>query len=424
MHVGKVWVTGEISNFSTPASGHWYFTLKDSQSQIRCAMFKGRNRFLRTQPANGMEILLNGNVSLYEARGDYQMIVDYLEESGVGAIQRQFEQLKTKLSAKGLFDSQHKQSLPKMAKHIAVITSRSGAAIHDIINVISTRQPSMKMTLIPATVQGEAAANTLIAALKQTEQLHQQDPVDAVIIGRGGGSAEDLWPFNNEQLAETIFNFSLPIISAVGHEVDFSICDYVCDVRAATPSQAAELISIDQKQLMMRFDDLEAQFKRTMASQLQQKQKELHLVQQALRHPGEKLQNFRQQFDAIEKQLSTSIKYLIERNQEKLHHIERRLSPTKLEQQLEPFKQELANMHRKLQKSILDTMMQKKQLLANNSTKLDLVSPLATLERGFSITENNEGQVLHQSSHVSPGDKVITTLAKGKLHCEIIETID
>ena len=233
-------VEGEISNFSSPSSGHWYFTLKDDRAQVRCALFRNRSRFLKYRPQNGDKVVLRAKVSLYEGRGEYQLIGEYLEASGSGDLQAAFEQLKQKLQLEGLFNPEHKRSLPRLPKHIGVITSPTGAAIQDILSVLKRRFPAIPVTLYPAAVQGDDAPQVLIQAL---DLANRSKICDLIIIGRGGGSAEDLSAFNDEALARAVFNSDIPIISAVGHEVDFSICDFTADARAPTPSAAAELIS-------------------------------------------------------------------------------------------------------------------------------------------------------------------------------------
>src|SRR5690625_2927780 len=238
-HLPLVWVEGEVSNLSRPSSGHWYFTLKDDQAQVRCAMFRNRNQLVRFNPAQGQQLLLRARVSLYEGRGDYQLIVEHMEEAGFGALQRAFEELKTRLSQEGLFASERKRPLPTLPKHIGVITSPTGAAIRDILSVLKRRFPAVPVTVLPVPVQGKEAAPAIVSAL---DLANRSELFDVLILARGGGSLEDLWPFNEEAVARAIYASRTPVVSAVGHEVDFSIADFVADVRAPTPSAAAELV--------------------------------------------------------------------------------------------------------------------------------------------------------------------------------------
>src|SRR5690554_997535 len=239
-HLPLLWVEGELSNVSQPSSGHWYFTLKDAQAQVRCAMFRNRNQLVRFIPQQGQQVLIRARVSLYEGRGDYQLIAEHLEESGAGALQRAFDELKLKLAAEGLFEQSCKQPLPSLPRHIAVITSPTGAAVRDILSVLKRRFPAIPVTVIPVAVQGKEAAPQIVKAI---EQANRSGLFDVLVVGRGGGSLEDLWPFNEEIVARAIFASALPVVSAVGHEVDFTIADFVADLRAATPTAAAELLA-------------------------------------------------------------------------------------------------------------------------------------------------------------------------------------
>ena len=241
-----LWVEGEISNFARPASGHWYLTLKDRQAQVRCAMFRNSNLRVNFTPANGSQVLVRCRVSLFEGRGDYQLIVEHMEEAGFGALQRQFDELKQKLANEGLFSPQQKKPLPTSINHIGIVTSPTGAAINDILSVLQRRFPSIKVTIFPTAVQGEQAAAQIVQAIANANRYTLNDRTcDALIVGRGGGSLEDLWPFNEEIVARAIAASTIPIVSAVGHEIDFTIADFVADLRAATPSAAAELLSPD-----------------------------------------------------------------------------------------------------------------------------------------------------------------------------------
>ncbi|HEY9032651.1 MAG TPA: exodeoxyribonuclease VII large subunit [Pseudomonadales bacterium] len=417
MHVGKVRVSGEISNFSCPASGHWYFTLKDQQAQIRCAVFRNRNRLLTCRPQNGMQILVHGNVSIYEGRGDYQLIADYLEESGLGALQRQFEQLKSRLAAEGLFADIHKKPLPRDVRHIAVITSASGAAIHDILTVLRQRFPLLRVSLIPAAVQGQQAASELCAALALAERWNreQDDRFDALIIGRGGGSLEDLWPFNEEVVARAVFACPIPVVSAVGHETDVSIVDYVADLRAATPSAAAQLISPDQLAMQQRLDDLETALTERMERQLERLSARLQTLQHRLRHPGMILANYRLQFAELARRLQRSQQQQLQARQHRLQLASQRLLAFQPQRTLTLARRQLQQLtdalHHLMERQLADQHLR----LASQAQMLDAVSPLATLQRGYSITSDADGHIIRTIDKIRPGDLLRTRLQDGNI---------
>lgn len=421
MHIGKVWVNGEISNFSQPASGHWYFTLKDQQAQIRCAMFRNNNRLIRCKIENGVQVLLNGSVSIYEGRGEYQLIIDYLEEAGAGNLQRQFEQLKNKLQAEGLFDSKHKQAIPKQPRHIAVITSATGAAIHDILCVLKERFPLLKVTLIPCSVQGEKAAAEICAALLLAERWNTEeiDSIDTIILGRGGGSLEDLWPFNEESVARAIFSCKIPIISAVGHEVDTTIADYVADLRAPTPSAAAETISPDQKALSQQLDYYEQHLLHRMQNHLAFHQKELLLLQKTLRHPGERLQQYHLRFNQLEKQLINTYHYANHKKNHQLQIITERFKRNHPNALINDYNASLTQLNDLLCENMLQKIDNLKNNLAHISQLIETVSPLATLQRGYAIITDSKKTIIRHTEQTKKGDVVTAKLANGELLCEV-----
>lgn len=416
MHVGKVSVSGEISNFSCPASGHWYFTLKDSRAQIRCAMFRNKNRFIRIRPEQGMQLIVHGAVSLYEGRGDYQLIADYIEEAGLGALQRRFEQLKQQLAAEGLFAQQHKKPLPRHVSHIAVITSPTGAAIHDILTVLEKRFPLLKVTLIPAAVQGQQATRELCAALALAERWNRQrhdDPFDAVIIGRGGGSLEDLWPFNEENVARAIYASTLPVISAVGHETDTSISDFVADARAATPSAAAQMISPDRQALQQQLDHLEATLASRITAQLHRRQTQLNSLKHALQHPGQILANYQLQFQQLGRQLQQLQQQQLERCRHRLELASRQLHGFQPEQQLANAQNRLQQLNQAMADGMQALLAERRRQLNTQAQLLDTVSPLATLRRGYSITSDDKQQVIRDIHTLQVGDTIHTRLSHG-----------
>jgi len=413
-------VQGEISNFVCPSSGHWYFTLKDERAQVRCAMFRNRSQFLNIRPKNGDQVEVRAKVSLYEGRGDFQLICEHMEESGTGALQQAFEALKKQLQYEGLFDQQHKQPLPERPAHIGIITSRTGAAVHDILTVLNRRCPGIPVTIYPAAVQGEEAVPQLCRAL-QLAQQHGE--CDALILGRGGGSLEDLWSFNNEQLARAIFNCTIPIVSAVGHEVDVSISDFVADMRAATPSAAAELLSPDYSQQTIRLEQLQLRLKQRMQLQLAAKQQQLRHLRQRLRHPGERLAERAQRLDGLEIRLRQAVKQRLYRDQQQLQHLRERLQQQAPEHKLLQTAAKVEQLKERLQRQINSQLIQSRLKLSAVSGRLNTVSPLATLERGYSITQRPDQSVIHQATELKPGDLIHTRLSSGKV-ISIVDTIE
>ena len=412
-----IWVEGEISNFAAPSSGHWYFTLKDNGAQVRCAMFKSRNNRLRFQPESGQQVMVRAKLSLFEARGDYQLIAEHMELSGDGALARAYEQLKNRLQAEGLFDPQYKQALPTLPRHIAVISSATGAAIRDIITVLGRRFPAIPVSILPVAVQGQGASAEIAHAIATANQLVSDGhyDFDVIVAGRGGGSAEDLWAFNEEIVARAIYESELPIISAVGHEIDFSIADFVADARAATPSAAAEMISPDSRKWMESFAAYERQLSRQIRETTGKLQQQLEWSRSRLRHPGSRLQEHSQRLDELEMRL---LKAWNNRRQ----HLgsAQGLMSARLHQQnplhaIRELKQKVANGYRQLEQGLSHQMEQRRQQLRSAAQLLDTVSPLATLARGYSITRDSQGQLIRSVDGIQPGATLVTRLAQGQL---------
>ncbi|MGI9295274.1 MAG: exodeoxyribonuclease VII large subunit, partial [Pseudomonadales bacterium] len=296
-HFSTVWVQGELSNFARPQSGHWYFSLKDDKAQLRCAMFRNRNQLLRYAPREGEQVLVRGRLSLYEGRGDYQLVAAFMEPAGEGALRLALEQLKLRLENEGLFDQGAKLPLPERSTEIAVITSPTGAALHDILTVLRRRSPAIAVTILPVVVQGTEAAEQIVQAL-QLANSGKLTP-DAIILARGGGSIEDMWPFNDESVARAIFASHIPVVSAVGHETDFSISDFVADLRAPTPSAAAELLSQDDSSLLAKLDLSKAQLTRLMVQRIAIERHALASLSRHLRHPRHRLEELAQRGDEL-----------------------------------------------------------------------------------------------------------------------------
>ncbi|TOG46698.1 exodeoxyribonuclease VII large subunit [Vibrio parahaemolyticus] len=416
--MGIVWLVGEISNFSAPVSGHWYLTLKDSRAQVKCAMFRGNNRRVTFKPANGNQVLVKARLSLYEPRGDYQLIIESMQPEGDGRLQQEFEELKMKLAAEGLFAQTNKLPLPEHPKRVGIITSKTGAALYDILDVLKRRDPSLPVVIYPTMVQGDDAAIQIAQAIGRANSRNE---CDVLIVGRGGGSLEDLWCFNNEILARTIAASQIPIISAVGHEVDMTIADFVADVRAPTPSAAAELVSRDNshkdQSLVAKQHKLASAMRYYLAQQKQQSAQLLHRLER--QHPSYQLQRQSQQLDELDMRLRRAMQRFIDTRQqavERKHHRLQLNSPIKhLAQQ----KSRLERVEHKLMDAMDRKLLTMRHQLAIATEKLDTVSPLATLKRGYSITQTDQGKVVTSADDVKTGDLLVTRLANGEIHSTV-----
>ncbi|EJG0668393.1 exodeoxyribonuclease VII large subunit [Vibrio parahaemolyticus] len=416
--MGIVWLVGEISNFSAPVSGHWYLTLKDSRAQVKCAMFRGNNRRVTFKPANGNQVLVKARLSLYEPRGDYQLIIESMQPEGDGRLQQEFEELKMKLAAEGLFAQTNKLPLPEHPKRVGIITSKTGAALYDILDVLKRRDPSLPVVIYPTMVQGDDAAIQIAQAIGRANSRNE---CDVLIVGRGGGSLEDLWCFNNEILARTIAASQIPIISAVGHEVDITIADFVADVRAPTPSAAAELVSRDNshkdQSLVAKQHKLASAMRYYLAQQKQQSAQLLHRLER--QHPSYQLQRQSQQLDELDMRLRRAMQRFIDTRQqavERKHHRLQLNSPVKhLAQQ----KSRLERVEHKLMDAMDRKLLTMRHQLAIAAEKLDTVSPLATLKRGYSIMQTDQGKVVTSADDVKTGDLLVTRLANGEIHSTV-----
>ena len=417
-------VEGEISNLATPASGHWYLTLKDKTSQIRCAMFVNRNRLVRFKPQNGKQIIVRGRLSIYEGRGDYQLIADSMEDSGDGALRRAFEELKSKLQTIGLFDEDAKQEVHSSYDHIGVVTSPTGAAIRDILSVFERRFPATLVTLFPVSVQGAEAKREIVNAIETANRLRGKLGVQALIISRGGGSLEDLQAFNEEDVAQAIFASDLPITSAVGHEIDFTIADFVADLRAPTPSAAAEQLSPSQFEYLEILQSYLQQFTRAIGKRLQSTDRTLALMYRQLKRPDRRLQEHAQKLDRFEGQLQLAIRNRIALQHSELLQRKRGLqfsTPlSRIRQLLDQVRAKLKTMERSMQADV--QIRQAK--LSELSRGLEAVSPLNTLSRGYSITYNADMKVICQSDDVKIGSEITSRLKKGSIVSTVKATLN
>jgi exodeoxyribonuclease VII large subunit len=420
----SVWVEGELSNLARPSSGHWYFSLKDSSAQIRCAMFRNSNARLRFQPEAGQKVVIRARLSLYEARGDYQLIAEYMEPAGAGDLARAFEELKAKLNAEGLFDPAWKQPLPELPKHIAVVTSPTGAAIQDVLTVLKRRHSGIAVTILPVAVQGQGAAPQIAAAIDLANQLvtEKRAAFDVVIIGRGGGSQEDLWAFNEEVVARAIYASELPIISAVGHEVDFTIADFCADERAATPSQAAELISPDIEELMTTVEGYKQWLISHIKQRLQQQSQQIALLSAKLKHPGSRLREQQQRLDELDIRLQQGWQKNLNHQQHRAAILATRLQANHPGQLIAAMKVQVANLFKQLKHASQQGLQLNHQQLQMQMQRLNTISPLATLERGYAIVTQEDGTPVTNSEQVSIGETLTAKLALGQMSCKVEST--
>ncbi|WP_154114738.1 exodeoxyribonuclease VII large subunit [Vibrio cincinnatiensis] len=416
--MGVVWLVGEISNFSAPVSGHWYLSLKDSRAQVKCAMFKGSNRLVRFKPHNGQQVLVKARLSLYEPRGDYQIIIENMQPEGDGRLQQEFDQLKMQLAAEGLFSQQLKKTLPEHPRCVGIITSKTGAALHDILQVLKRRDPSLPVIIYPTLVQGEDAALQIAQAIGCANSRAE---CDVLIVGRGGGSLEDLWCFNHEIVARTIAASEIPIISAVGHEIDVTIADFVADMRAPTPSAAAEMVSRDNSHKKQKLASYQQKLAGAIRYYFTHQQAHLKQRQHQLdkQHPIHRLQRQQQQLDDLNLRVERAIqRYLSTVNQHvaRSHH---RLQLRSPEKQLREQKHRLILCERQLTTAMERALLASQHRYTLLIDKLNTVSPLATLSRGYSITQNDRGKVIHSVDEIKRGDKLVTRLAQGEIHSTV-----
>lgn len=412
-----LWVEGEISNFSRPGSGHWYFTLKDEKAQLRCAMFVNRNRLLRFQPENGMNVVVRGRISLYEGRGEFQMVAEFIEESGDGALLRAFEKLKQQLFAEGLFDEECKRPLPQLPRHIGIVTSPRGAAIADVLHVLERRFPALSVTILPVQVQGEMSPQQIVRALELANQ-YNESPFDLLLLTRGGGSLEDLWAYNTEKVARAIFESKIPVVAAIGHEVDVTIADFVADVRAPTPSAAAEIITPDATRWQTAFSRIERQLAGHLNRNLKRLEERLRHLRSRLQHPGRQVAEHKRLVASLQIRLNATITASLSQTHQRLKLADSRLSTP--ERKLVDHNQHLIRVQERLQRISESKVAGAHEQLRHLATRLNAVSPLATLERGYAIVTDNNDHVLVDPSRVAAGDTINARLQHGR----IVATVD
>lgn len=411
-HVGVIWLQAEISNFKPHSSGHFYFSLKDSKAQISAIMFRGHNAKLKFKPHDGLEVIVRGRISVYEPRGTYNIVCETMEPVGAGALQKQFEQLKEKLKKEGLFEASRKKAIPPYPRHVAIVTSPTGAAIQDILNIMKRRARNVQITIVPALVQGAGAPASICDGFIKAQKLG----ADVIIVGRGGGSIEDLWSFNDEKLARLIAASETPVISAVGHEIDFTICDFVADLRAPTPSAAAELVAKSSMEIVQKITQLERLLQNAMQKVLKLKAQSLFLNTKRLVDPKKKLQDYAFRNDELLSRLENAVKVNIVNLRKDVQLLEKKLiSPTEI---IFRFKSKIEKSDMRLSKALQFKLNNLMSQVTRNMAKLDSLSPLAVVDRGYSIASANN-KVLKSVKDIKAGEVVDVRLADGHFSAEV-----
>jgi len=420
--MGILWIQGEISNFKRHTSGHLYFSLKDSRAQIRAAFFRNNNMYLKFRPEDGMEVVVRGRLSVYEPRGDYQAIVEYMEPVGLGSLQLAFEQLKERLRREGLFEDAHKVALPLLPRKVGLVTSPTGAAVRDMLRILKRRNASLDVLLYPVRVQGQNAAEEIAAGIRY---LNGRGDVDVIIIGRGGGSIEDLWAFNEEVVARAIYESELPLISAVGHEVDFTISDFVADLRAPTPSAAAEMVSGARDDLRTGVRSLEGRLLQALRRGLAERRLRLERLKRnrAFTVAPNKIRDLQQRFDEGALRLSQAMRQFARGTRQRERLLDARLRAVDLRRLIRHRRDILSHQTQLLTSAAGTRLRRARSRMELAAGKLDALSPLAILQRGFALCRDARGAIVKTAADVAPGDRVRVTLAAGELDCRIENTI-
>jgi exodeoxyribonuclease VII large subunit len=427
----SVWVEGEISNFRAPASGHWYFTIKDESAQLRASCFRGANSRIRFRPSDGLQVRARGRLTVYEPRGDYELVVEGLDPVGAGALRVAFDQVRARLAREGLFDETLKRPLPLLPRRVAVVTSPTGAAVHDILRVITRRTRTVNVLFVPVRVQGEGAGAEVARAVHLINSHHRAaidegrnaDAVDVIIVGRGGGSTEDLWAFNEEELARAIRASAIPVISAVGHETDFTIADFAADVRAATPSAAAEIVAAREDEVAATIDALTRELVRNVGYRLVNERARLQesAMSPAFDDVRARLRAAARETDELSHRLEKLIARVRERARRRLDEAACRLSPARNLARAERARTRLIVARAALDAATASRLEDSRARLGIMAAALDALSPLAVLQRGYAIAESDAGQTLRSSRDVRADDRVRVRLAQGALRCRVEE---
>lgn len=417
---GRVWIEGEISNLKTPSSGHLYFTLKDDSSQIRCVLFRFSARGIRFKPQDGQKVLCRGRITVYEPRGDYQLILEYLEPRGVGALQLAFEQLKERLFKEGLFDPSRKKRLPVLPRRIAIVTSPTGAAVQDFLKVLRRRFANLEVLVDPVPVQGEGSSEAIAGAI---DELNKMPGIDVIILARGGGSLEDLWAFNTELVARAIARSEIPVISAIGHEVDYTISDFVADLRAPTPSAAAEMVVASKKEFLTLLQNILTRLERAMKHQTVLLRERLETHRRVIRDPRSLIESFLLRLDELEARITKGIRNHLRFRMERYLRLNQGLRHQNPVEKLVAYAVRARSLHKGMKDQMGFYFARRRARLEGLILALDTLSPLAILGRGYSLTRKMPGMnLLKDARSIKSGERVHVQLNKGALICRVEET--
>jgi exodeoxyribonuclease VII large subunit len=417
----NIWVEGEISNLRIPSSGHYYFTLKDSQSQIRGVMFRSQQRILPFVPEDGMNVICRGRVNVYEPRGEYQLLIETMEPRGKGALQVAFEQLKKRLQAEGLFDDARKRPIPALPDRIAIITSPTGAALRDILKILHRRFPNLEILIVPVKVQGDEAPGEIARALTIVNAQHA---ADVIIVARGGGSIEDLWAFNTELVARALFTSAIPVISAVGHEIDFTIADFVADLRAPTPSAAAELVVRDKQELLQMLSHYRIRLKNALHNCLEQNRSSVSYLSRHLIDPAKTIVNYQIQCDDLRLRLEKSLPRVVQQRKSDISHYREVILLRTPRTAIQNYRSALVYLKKECMHTAENLLARNTSALKNCIEKIKTLNPLNILQRGYSITRLLPAQELVKSARqVRTGDKLDVRLSEGEVYCIVDKVI-
>jgi exodeoxyribonuclease VII large subunit len=420
--LGIVWIQGEISNFKRHSSGHMYFSLKDQRAQLKAAYFRNNNVYLKFRPEDGMEVLVRGRLSVYEPRGDYQIIVEYMEPVGLGSLQLAFDQLKEKLRKEGLFEETHKVPLPLLPHKVGIVTSPTGAAVRDMLRILKRRNASLDVLLYPARVQGTGAAGEIAEGIRY---FNGRRDIDVIIVGRGGGSIEDLWAFNEEVVARAIYGSELPLISAVGHEVDFTIADFVADLRAPTPSAAAEMVSGAREDLRMSVNSLKGRLTQAVRRGIEHRRLSFERLahNKAFMVAPIKIRDLQQRFDEGTLRMAQAMHRFASAVRHRERMVSMRLNTLDLRRFVNHRKDSLERKHQGLVSAMRTRLSRERTRFEIAAGKIDALSPLAILQRGFALCRDARGSIIKRAADVNRGDRIQVTLASGELECNVENTI-
>jgi len=416
--LGIVWIRGEISNFKHHSSGHMYFSLKDDRAQLRAAFFRNSNMYVKFRPEDGLEVMVRGRLTVYEPRGDYQVIVEYMEPVGLGSLQLAFEQLKERLRKEGLFDEARKKKLPLLPAKIGIVTSPTGAALRDMLRILERRNASLHVLVYPARVQGQGAADEIAAGVRY---FNTRDDIDVIIVGRGGGSIEDLWAFNEEAVARAVCASRISIISAVGHEVDFTICDFVADLRAPTPSAAAEMVSGARDDLKATVGSLARRALQAIRLDLERRRSKLQRLaaSRAFQAAPGRIRELQQRFDEAALRLGECVRRYLAAQRHRAQMLHVRLAKVDLSRIVALSARALAGCRNRLEAALLLRLEKERSRLGRAAGRLRALSPLAVLERGYAICRDARGNIMTDAARAAPGDLVAVRLAHGALDCRV-----